>query len=158
MTADSSAEDSPLVRLSDDPEVAAVHGQLAELVELWVPDPGARIDLYQFIVTEFQATVMEASVTAYESELRRAGGTAASWPVWLLWYRPVGATEDDESLLIGTYRSRERAIEAVDRLRTQPGFSDHPEITDDDADPGFFLVEFTLDEDHWTEGFRTEPG
>lgn len=48
---------------------------------------------------------------------------------------------------IGVYSSVESAERAVARLRTQPGFCDWPDEFSIDA--------YTLDEDHWTEGFAT---
>lgn len=63
--------------------------------------------------------------------------------------------------MIGVYRSLEAANAAVDRLRGQPGFSNHPnviapDITDDEG--GFYVDEYRLDEDHWTAGFVTLGG
>jgi hypothetical protein len=46
----------------------------------------------------------------------------------------------------------------VSRLQTQPGFSEFPLIIDFEADnheQGFHVEEYTLDKDHWTEGFIT---
>lgn len=63
--------------------------------------------------------------------------------------------------MIGVYRSLEAANAAVDRLRIQPGFSKHPNViapgVTDDED-GFYVDEYQLDEDHWTEGFATLVG
>jgi hypothetical protein len=61
--------------------------------------------------------------------------------VWLLWFEQEGDTE----LLIGVYRSEESAKGAIERLKDQPGFKDHPE--------GFQVYSRMLDEDSWTEGF-----
>jgi hypothetical protein len=56
--------------------------------------------------------------------------------------------EDNESIkLIGVYSSEEKAQQAVARLRLQPGFRDTPE--------GFSVDRYTVDEDHWREGFFT---
>lgn len=53
----------------------------------------------------------------------------------------------DETKLIGVYGSRESAEEAMARLREQPGFRDRA---------GDFHVDcYTLDEDHWTDGFAS---
>lgn len=51
----------------------------------------------------------------------------------------------DNAKLIGVYRSRKNANEAMERLSTLPGFRDYP--------AGFRFDEYTLDEDHWREGF-----
>lgn len=53
--------------------------------------------------------------------------------------------DHDETKLIGVYSSRSEADAAVRRLRTQPGFSDHPN--------GFSIDAYSLDQDHWQEGF-----
>lgn len=55
------------------------------------------------------------------------------------------ADGSEDVKLIGVYRSRREAEGAVDRLRMQPGFCDHPE--------GFHIDEYLLGKDHWTEGF-----
>lgn len=57
-------------------------------------------------------------------------------------------TEDTK--LIGVYSSRERAKDAIARLRTQPGFSQ--------TQRGFHIDTYTLDADCWTEGFVTIGG
>jgi hypothetical protein len=56
-----------------------------------------------------------------------------------------GEAEEEEVKTIGIYASRKGADEAVARLVTQPGFSDHPE--------GFRIDRYELDKDHWAEGF-----
>lgn len=54
--------------------------------------------------------------------------------------------QDDEDVkFIGVYSSRATAEAAVARLRQQPGFSAYRD--------GFHLDEYTIDMDHWTEGF-----
>lgn len=47
--------------------------------------------------------------------------------------------------LIGVYTSDEAARAAVERLRLQPGFCDHPD--------GFTVSKYPLNQDHWTDGF-----
>lgn len=49
--------------------------------------------------------------------------------------------------MIGVYSSREAAEGAVERLRGQPGFRDAPE--------GFQIDRYSLDADHWVEGYKT---
>jgi len=54
----------------------------------------------------------------------------------------------DETKLIGVYSSRASAEDAQQRLRLQPGFSDHPD--------DFALDAYELDIDHWMEGFVSD--
>jgi hypothetical protein len=59
---------------------------------------------------------------------------------------------------IGAYRSVDLACAAVERLRLQPGFCDVPRLIDpntDDDEQGFYIDEYELDQDHWTEGYVT---
>lgn len=65
--------------------------------------------------------------------------------VYVLQHEYEAASGSDEVKLIGVYRSRERAEAAAERLRSQPGFVDHPD--------GFCIDEYALDGDNWTEGF-----
>jgi hypothetical protein len=51
----------------------------------------------------------------------------------------------DNAKLIGIYRSKNNANDAIRRLAGQPGFRDHPK--------GFHTEPYELDRDHWTEGF-----
>jgi len=53
----------------------------------------------------------------------------------------------EETKFIGVYSSKRKAHDAVARLRTQSGFRDHPKC--------FFVDQYTLDADHWIEGFCT---
>jgi len=55
----------------------------------------------------------------------------------------------DDAKLIGAYRSESAAASAVERLRDQSGFKDHPD--------GWDIQQWKLDEDHWEEGFSTTP-
>jgi len=67
-----------------------------------------------------------------------------------------GGQEDVK--LIGAYRSSEAAHAAIERLKAQPGFCDHPRLIDplvDDEEAGFYIDEYELDKDQWTEGFVT---
>jgi hypothetical protein len=48
---------------------------------------------------------------------------------------------------IGVYSSKEAAEKAVERLRVQPGFCDAPD--------GFTIDRYTLDKDHWSDGYFT---
>src|ERR1051325_8199517 len=55
--------------------------------------------------------------------------------------------ESEESKMLGVYSTRERAEEAIERLKVQPGFVDYP--------TGFEIDPYNLDEDEWEEGFVT---
>ncbi len=67
--------------------------------------------------------------------------------------------EDREDVkLIGVYQSRAIAVSAIERLREQPGFRDSPEIIDPMScihPDGFYIDEYQVDQDHWTQGFIT---
>jgi hypothetical protein len=53
----------------------------------------------------------------------------------------------DETKMIGVYSSQLEAEHAVARLSLQPGFNEKPEC--------FFISEYELNKDHWTEGYVT---
>lgn len=58
--------------------------------------------------------------------------------------------------LIGAYGSREAADAAVERLKQQPGFCDHPHLVNPPnsaGEAGFYVDEYELNKDHWSEGF-----
>ena len=60
--------------------------------------------------------------------------------------------------LIGVYSSSKTAQAAIERVRGQPGFREHPQIIDpvtDDDESGFYIEQYELDKDHWLEGFVT---
>jgi len=56
-----------------------------------------------------------------------------------------GNPETDDVKVIGLYSSPSSAAAAIERLRAQPGFRDHPD--------SFTVDAYELDEDHWIEGF-----
>jgi homoserine kinase type II len=58
-------------------------------------------------------------------------------------------TSEEDVKFIGVYSTRESAEAAVQRLLDKPGFRDDSE--------GFHIDEYSLDEDHWPEGFVTVP-
>ena len=64
--------------------------------------------------------------------------------VVLLWHIHEVDGEED-SKLIGVYRTERDAIAAVERLKTKPGFAQTVE--------GFQYESYGLNVDHWTEGF-----
>ena len=54
--------------------------------------------------------------------------------------------EDGESAkMIGVYSTEAAATAAIDRLKDQPGFADHPN--------GFHIDKYEIDQDNWSEGF-----
>jgi hypothetical protein len=78
--------------------------------------------------------------------------------VFIVQHLHVLPNAEQDVKLIGVYRSLEAARLAVERLRIQPGFRDHPQIVDtqEDADEsGFHVKEYELDTDHWSEGYVT---
>lgn len=64
----------------------------------------------------------------------------------------VHEMDDDEDVkVIGIYSSQKNAEAAVERLKLIQGFKD--------AKEGFYIDEYKLDHDHWTEGYVTlNPG
>jgi hypothetical protein len=66
--------------------------------------------------------------------------------------------QGDDAKLIGVYRSRSAAEQAVWRLRGKPGFKDAARIVDlshEDSAEGFQIDEYPLDKDYWVDGFVT---
>lgn len=63
---------------------------------------------------------------------------------------------------IGVYESMEAAEGALNRVATQPGFRDYPNLiaNSDFGDySGFYITRYVLGKDHWTEGYITiKPG
>ena len=56
--------------------------------------------------------------------------------------------EDEEDVkIIGIYSTKELAREAVERTKLFQGFCDAPK--------GFYIDEYPLDKDSWTEGYIT---
>jgi len=51
---------------------------------------------------------------------------------------------------IGIYSTREKAQQAVERLRLRPGFCDAPD--------GFSIDLYWVDQDGWEDGYVTLPG
>jgi hypothetical protein len=63
--------------------------------------------------------------------------------------------------LLGVYSARNLAEAAVQRLREKPGFKDFPFLvypTSAQSDNGFYIDEYVLDGDHWTDGFERVEG
>jgi hypothetical protein len=68
--------------------------------------------------------------------------------------------ECEDVKIIGIYRTKEAAMRAIERVKTQPGFADYPQLRnpliEDNVENGFYMDEYTLDEGHWTSGYVTE--
>ncbi len=68
--------------------------------------------------------------------------------------RSKGGSENVKT--IGVYSSRSEAEAAVERKRKFPGFAQFPCIVDpshDENESGFYIDEYPLDQDQWSEGF-----
>lgn len=64
----------------------------------------------------------------------------------------------DDVKFVGVYRTRGTAQAAVERLNGLPGFCDHPDLVDPTScndRNGFYIDEYQVDIDHWTEGYVT---
>jgi hypothetical protein len=78
--------------------------------------------------------------------------------VFVLQHLHIHPGGEEDTKLIGTYSSSETAHAAIARLRVQPGFCDYPRLIDplvEDRESGFYLDEYELDKDNWSEGFIT---
>ncbi len=69
-------------------------------------------------------------------------------PLYLLWHTYEKESGCEDIKLIGIYSSEERAKEALEKVRVQPGFRDYPD--------GFEIYEDELNMTDWREGFA-EP-
>ena len=67
--------------------------------------------------------------------------------VVLLWHVHAMPHGDEDSKLIGVYRTEQDANAAIGRLRDKPGFRDEPS--------GFQCHTYQLNRDGWTEGYET---
>jgi hypothetical protein len=65
--------------------------------------------------------------------------------VFVLWHSHEIAQSEDDSKLIGIYKTREEAEAARARVEDKPGFRD--------TRNGFEIVEYILGRDGWTEGY-----
>lgn len=78
--------------------------------------------------------------------------------VFLVHHIHLFPDESEDIKIIGIYSSKEAAMQAIERVRTQPGFIDHPHIIDlssDEGESGFTIDEYVLDKDNWQEGYVT---
>ena len=64
--------------------------------------------------------------------------------VFVVQHLHVLPSGQEDVKVVGVYRSSEAAVEAIERLKVQPGFRDHPRSVDpstDDAEQGFYVDE-----------------
>ena len=57
--------------------------------------------------------------------------------------------DGDDLKLLGVYSTEAAAQARIEQARTLPGFAAEPDC--------FFADEWTVDKDHWTDGFVTIP-
>lgn len=69
--------------------------------------------------------------------------------VYDLWHLRYDGREDHDKLL-GVFTTKEKAQQALARLRDKPGFRDYPD--------GFEILDGPIDETYWLEGFATVSG
>jgi hypothetical protein len=74
-------------------------------------------------------------------------GEEAMMDVFLLWHVHELPDGEEDTKLIGVYSSKELAEQAQRRAGAQPGFRDAP--------TGFCISRYTIDQDHWMEGYVT---
>jgi hypothetical protein len=70
--------------------------------------------------------------------------------VFVLQHAHAREDGDEDAKLIGVYSSREKAEAAAKRLRCLPGFVN--------AQDGFHIDEYRIDQDHWVEGYVVTAG
>ncbi|MBC8236146.1 hypothetical protein H8E77_41900 [bacterium] len=67
--------------------------------------------------------------------------------VFVLQHVHEHSNDYDDVKFIGVYSTRRSAEDAINRLSLQPGFKDTKD--------GFYIDEYEVDVDHWTEGYVT---
>jgi hypothetical protein len=65
--------------------------------------------------------------------------------VFLLLHVRQDGPDDEDIKAIGIYTTKEKAEKTIEKFKKLPGFKDYPD--------SFYIPEFELDKDHWTEGF-----
>jgi homoserine kinase type II len=65
--------------------------------------------------------------------------------VFIAFHTRIKDPDNEDIKLIGVFSSQQLAENAVNSLKTMPGFRDHLD--------GFHIGEHTLDETKWQEGF-----
>jgi hypothetical protein len=67
--------------------------------------------------------------------------------VFLVQHSHILESGEEDVKIIGIYSSAENARSAITRLQERPGFGDSP--------GEFFIDEYSLNHDHWSEGFAS---
>jgi len=67
--------------------------------------------------------------------------------VFLVWHVHSLPDQEDDEKLIGAYRTKADAQDAIQRVKGKPGFRDVPD--------GFVVDEYPLNLDHWPDGYIT---
>lgn len=78
--------------------------------------------------------------------------------VFLLQHLHVIAKDNKCTKVIGIYANKEDALSAIERLTSEPGFSDCPKLIDPlegDEGSGFYIDEYDIGKDYWSEGYVT---
>jgi hypothetical protein len=103
-----------------------------------------------------------AETTFLIDKLRELALAASVKSVFIVQHLHVHPDQRECVKLIGAYSTQDAAQAAIERLRLQPGFCDYPRLIDpssDEEESGFYIDEYELGQDHWTEGFVTmTPG
>jgi hypothetical protein len=86
---------------------------------------------------------MAISADTWQSVTR----TAVDMVVYVVEHIHLIDDEQEDIKMIGVYSTQALAEQAIARLCVQPGFRDTPE--------GFHASRYTIDEDHWTQGYVT---
>lgn len=78
--------------------------------------------------------------------------------VYLVQHRHTLPGGEEDMKIIGVYATLEDAKEAANHIRHQPGFRGFPTAINpfkSNLTDGFYIDEYRIGEDHWTEGFGT---
>jgi hypothetical protein len=78
--------------------------------------------------------------------------------VFLLQHLHILNSDEEDLKNLGIYSTRDAALAAVERFRVRPGFKDCPLFADTSAPgpaEGFYVDEYELDQDSWSEGYDT---
>jgi hypothetical protein len=101
--------------------------------------------LFSTLVINFFA--LDRVLNLWKSYLDDFGGNNLDKVYVLQHSYSIGAYgEYDETKLIGVYSSRESAEKTIGQYRMLPGFREYPLAC-------FYIEEYELDQNHWTEGF-----
>lgn len=63
----------------------------------------------------------------------------------VLWHVHAMADGHEDTKLIGVYSTDQKAEQAIERLRAQPGFRESPD--------SFEISDYEVDKDYWAKGF-----